>query len=300
MQYNRQVREQRDYFARQGNPQPQPLPIAPTTGRDAARYEPVGMHDGYGYMPLIFDPVVYPDGTFRLRLIVPLDDTMHQPSNLHIALTELGKFLAGELVTVAASDQEYGTDRAFEVLLVRTPIGANRSAFADATLTSMRFNPLTRSVVFDEAGISPPVFDPAAQIQMTKSRGGDYKGTKPTRINFSVTPSALENSGVLHRFVPQFERLSLAQRRACLENMLQQVIGQTQSLNDRKSTLIRDSKGYIVTAPIKPPVITAPVVAPVAIVAPVAAAPAAPAEQKGSPLLTAALIGAGLYLATKN
>jgi hypothetical protein len=189
------------------------------------------------------------------------------------------------------------------VLLVRTPIGANRSAFADATLTSMRFNPLTRSVVFDEAGISPPVFDPAAQIQMTKSRGGDYKGTKPTRINFSVTPSALENSGVLHRFVPQFERLSLAQRRACLENMLQQVIGQTQSLNDRKSTLIRDSKGYIVTAPIKPPVITAPVaapVAPVAIVAPVAAAPAAPAEQKGSPLLTAALIGAGLYLATKN
>jgi hypothetical protein len=97
--------------------------------------------------------------------------------------------------------------------------------------------------------------------------------------------------------VPQFESLSLAQRRACLENMLQQVIGQVQSINDNKSTLVRDSKGYIVTAPIKPPVITAPA-APVAAAAP--AAPAAPAASKGSPLLTAALVGAGLYLVTKN
>jgi hypothetical protein len=298
--YHQRVAAQRAYFARQGRTQPQPIAIAPTVGRDAARYEPVGTQDGYGYMPLIFDPVVYPDGTFRFRLVVPFDDTVHQPSNLNVALTELGKYLAGELVTLSASDQEYGTDRAFEVLLVRTPIGPNKRALADATLTSMRFNPLTRSVVFDGANISPPVFDPTAPIQMIKSRGGDYKGVKPTRINFSVTPSALENSGVLHRFVPQFESLSLAQRRACLENMLQQVIGQVQSINDNKSTLVRDSKGYIVTAPIKPPVITAPAApaAPVAAVAP--AAPAAPAESKGSPLLTAALIGAGLYLATKN
>ena len=297
--YHQRIAAQRDYFARRGNPQPQPIPIAPTVGRDAARYEPVGMNDGYGYMPLVFDPIVYPDGTLRLRLIVPFDDVMHQPSNLNVALTELGKLLAGELVTLSASDEEYGTDRAFEVLLIRTPIGKNRRALADATLTSMRFNPLSRSVVFDAGGISPPVFDPNAPLRFVKSRGGDYKNAETQRINFSVTPSALENSGLLHRFVPQFESLSLPQRRACLENMLQQILGQQQSLNDNKASLVRDSKGYLVSSPIKPPVVTAPV-APIVPVVPVVTAPVAPVEQKGSPLLTAALIGAGLYLVTKN